>query len=189
VNQRLSRPTYLYVIGAPGSTTVKIGMTNDPDKRLQQIQCMCPIKLHLIWARPAPYQLERALHRHFAAQRSHGEWFTFEEDPLPLIQAAISSGLDQVAIEASPKATHVAQEEDVPEMSVRARLMLESLRETYFGVWFPLEEAAQRIGFSFPSMRDGLDELAELGKVTRGPERRGLDWLKREYALVHGVRA
>lgn len=187
VNQRLRKPTYLYVIGEPGSTTVKIGMTIDPTERLQQIQRMSPLKIEVLWARPASYSLERALHRHFAAQRSHGEWFTFEADPVTLIQAAIEGDLEEAATEIVPNTEAERPEQGNLEIPLRERLILEGLRRSFGSVWFSVQEAADQLRFMDTSMRDGLEQLADLGKVARGPER--LIWRERQYALVVGSRA
>lgn len=180
VNHR--KPTYLYVLGEPGSATVKIGMTMDLEDRVQQIQRMCAVKIELLWARPAPYTLERALHRHFAEQRSHGEWFTFAGDPLAQIKSAIDSGLTDVPDESTPE-----EHQDEPEMSQRQRMILDGLRQRYSGVWFSVQEAAERLQWMDTSMRDGLEDLCGLGKVTRGPAR--MNWRNRRYALVAGTRA
>jgi hypothetical protein len=48
----------VYVIGSPGSSTVKIGRTVDLKKR----------------STPGGHELEMHLHRRFRPSRSHGEW-------------------------------------------------------------------------------------------------------------------
>jgi hypothetical protein len=79
----------VYVLGTPGSNTVKIGRTTNLAKRLGDIQRMSPVPLSVLWQCPGASELETRLHRHFAHLRSHGEWFTFDStDPVPLIQAA-----------------------------------------------------------------------------------------------------
>lgn len=80
----------VYVIGTPGSNTVKIGRTIDLPKRLRDIQRMSPVPLLVLWTHPGGHELETNLHRHFKEIRSHGEWFAFAVDPLELIQAAVS---------------------------------------------------------------------------------------------------
>ncbi|MYY80869.1 MULTISPECIES: GIY-YIG nuclease family protein [unclassified Streptomyces] len=83
----------VYVIGARDGLTVKIGVTRSLEKRLQQIQNMCPIRVEVLWHTAGGRVLEKALHAHFACQRSHGEWFTFCSDPVAAIRAAIKDGL------------------------------------------------------------------------------------------------
>lgn len=69
----------IYVVGF--SSFVKIGHTRWPIRyRLSRIQTSCPEKLHVYGAFRAPRQTEKDLHRRFAAQRTHGEWFRREGD-------------------------------------------------------------------------------------------------------------
>jgi hypothetical protein len=64
----------VYVIGSPGSSTVKIGRTVDLKKRLAEIQRMSPVPLEVLWSTPGGHELETHLHRHLRPSRSHGEW-------------------------------------------------------------------------------------------------------------------
>ncbi|MGW7726253.1 GIY-YIG nuclease family protein [Streptomyces canus] len=80
----------VYVIGEPDSLTVKIGVALNVKHRLAGIQRMSPVLLTTLWTHPGERRLEKRLHNHFREYRSHGEWFTFPEDPLPLIQGAIA---------------------------------------------------------------------------------------------------
>ncbi|WP_369167818.1 GIY-YIG nuclease family protein [Streptomyces sp. R28] len=79
----------VYVLGTPGSKTVKIGRTIDPEKRLSDIQRMSPVPLGVLWTHPGGHELETNLHRQFSALRTHGEWFTFGGDPVVSVQWAI----------------------------------------------------------------------------------------------------
>lgn len=79
----------VYVIGTPANTVVKIGRTTRLVKRLADIQRMSPVPLAVLWTHPGGHELETNLHRHFAKIRSHGEWFTFDEDPVAAIQRAV----------------------------------------------------------------------------------------------------
>ncbi|MCX5138340.1 GIY-YIG nuclease family protein [Streptomyces sp. NBC_00338] len=81
----------VYVIGAPGSTTVKIGRTVNPRKRLAEIQRMSPARLTLLWSHPGGHELETNLHRHFSGLRVHGEWFTFQADPVTMVAWAVGA--------------------------------------------------------------------------------------------------
>lgn len=84
----------VYVLGTPGSNTVKIGRTANLAERFGNIQRMSPVPLSVLWQCPGGYELETYLHRHFASLRSHGEWFIFESrDPVELIQAAAQSAI------------------------------------------------------------------------------------------------
>jgi hypothetical protein len=82
----------VYVLGSPGSTTVKIGRTTNLTKRLGDIQRMSPVPLSVLWTTPGGSELEAQLHRHFASLRSHGEWFTFPDgDPVQQIRTAVET--------------------------------------------------------------------------------------------------
>lgn len=81
----------VYVIGTPGSRTVKIGRTINLAKRFADIQRMSPVPLEILWTHPGGHELETNLHRHFKAIRSHGEWFSFEGNPVELIKSAIEA--------------------------------------------------------------------------------------------------
>ncbi len=79
----------VYVLGTPGSKTVKIGRTIDLTKRLADIQRMSPVPLQALWSHPGGCELETNLHRQFSALRTHGEWFTFGGDPVGSVKWAI----------------------------------------------------------------------------------------------------
>jgi hypothetical protein len=79
----------VYMIGTPGSNTVKIGRTTNLQKRFGEIQRMSPVPLAVLWQHPGGHELETRLHRHFADLRSHGEWFTFRVDPVQHVQWAV----------------------------------------------------------------------------------------------------
>lgn len=86
INPKPDAGEVVYVLGTSDSNTVKIGRTTNLNQRLAAIQRMSPIPLSILWTHPGGSQLEANLHRHFKALRSHGEWFTFGRDPVPLIQ-------------------------------------------------------------------------------------------------------
>ncbi|MEU0783494.1 GIY-YIG nuclease family protein [Streptomyces sp. NPDC006173] len=81
----------VYVLGALGSFTVKIGRTTNLQKRVAEIQRMSPVPLAALWSCPGGHRLETNLHRHFKAARTHGEWFAFDTDPVALIRQAVEA--------------------------------------------------------------------------------------------------
>lgn len=183
-----NKPKYVYVIGAPESTTVKIGITVDLDDRLRQIQSMCPVKVAVLWATPGSGALERALHRRFTQQRSHGEWFVFDDDPVGQIREAIADGLDAVIEQAVQPEDEVQQEPAESSLPAKQRMILDGLRRCYPRTYFAIHEAASQLGYEINSMRDALESLLEVGKVTRGPQRHPAYWREQRYALVVGTR-
>ncbi|MEU4154782.1 GIY-YIG nuclease family protein [Streptomyces antimycoticus] len=121
----------VYVLGAPGSNTVKIGRTANLAERFGIIQRMSPVPLSVLWQCPGGHQLETYLHRHFASLRSHGEWFTFESrDPVQLIQAAALS-----ATLTRPRRNRIGSAEFKAEQRAKAlRISLEARRRRGVGV-------------------------------------------------------
>lgn len=79
---------HVYLMGTPGNPTVKVGRSNNPTKRLAEIQRMSPVPIELLWTHPGGHELETSLHRHFSALRVHGEWFTFPSDPVSSVRWA-----------------------------------------------------------------------------------------------------
>lgn len=70
---------YLWVCSAPGGTYVKIGVTNDPDRRAGEFRTNSPFRAsgHYICQCPdraAALGLERLLLHTFRAYRQQGEW-------------------------------------------------------------------------------------------------------------------
>lgn len=86
---------YVYVIGNDETSLVKIGHSEQPDKRLLQIKTGSPWPLRLLWQHGGGQRLERALHQRFAAQRRNGEWFDFgDADPVATVSAATAELID-----------------------------------------------------------------------------------------------
>jgi hypothetical protein len=73
---------------------VKIGVTNNIDKRLKTLQTGCPWRLEVkgMVYRTDSFQYETWLHDHFHKQRirSDGEWFQFPPgtDPVSIVARA-----------------------------------------------------------------------------------------------------
>jgi DNA-binding transcriptional regulator YhcF (GntR family) len=81
----------IYVIGAEGVNTVKIGTTGHLSRRLRDIQRMSPLPLNALWTHPGGRDLEAHLHKHFKNRRRHGEWFEFDSNPVQLVQWAVQN--------------------------------------------------------------------------------------------------
>ena len=56
---------------------IKIGVARNVRKRLDGLQCGNPELLSLLALQPGDQNLERRLHKQFAADRVRGEWFNF----------------------------------------------------------------------------------------------------------------
>lgn len=80
---------WVYLIGSPDVRTVKIGVSDEPEARLEDLQTGSPVRLLLLWKTPGGQGLESALHAYFAPYRVHGEWFDFgEENAAALVATA-----------------------------------------------------------------------------------------------------
>ena len=66
----------IYFIQAVDGGPIKIGVTDQhPNRRLEQFQAGCPVKLCVLGTTPGDQWAEDRLHKRFAAHRLHGEWF------------------------------------------------------------------------------------------------------------------
>ncbi len=67
--------TYCYFIGNSDMGFVKIGISKDPMRRIEQIRTDNPFPLALLCVVPGDEIVEKKLHRAFAPLRMGGEWF------------------------------------------------------------------------------------------------------------------
>jgi hypothetical protein len=66
----------LYVIAASDQGPVKLGISNDPERRVRQLQTGHAAPLYLFHSEPIEQAfLERRLHKDLAHVRTRGEWF------------------------------------------------------------------------------------------------------------------
>ena len=85
----------VYIIGNRKEGYYKIGVSNNPEKRLNSVQTGCPFRIELInvyeetkqW--PA-YRLEHELHIAFRAYNTYGEWFKFTDSEYELLKDEIA---------------------------------------------------------------------------------------------------
>jgi Rha family phage regulatory protein len=69
---------YIYVIKNPLNETVKIGVAQDVDKRIKQLQTGAGIELELIYKSMIcsnAFAIEKDVHKYFEEYRTFGEWF------------------------------------------------------------------------------------------------------------------
>lgn len=71
--------TYLYVIAPNEAGPSKIGFSNDPDKRVRQLQTGCPERLSLQYVQETTLtearRIEKSIHQTLGYLRKTGEWF------------------------------------------------------------------------------------------------------------------
>jgi hypothetical protein len=78
--RRASRRVYeVYFVEAVGTGRVKIGIAEHFERRLASLRCGSPVDLNVLLVIPGRARHEHALHRAFASERSHGEWFALSE--------------------------------------------------------------------------------------------------------------
>jgi len=71
---RSTKKRSLYFVEAENGL-IKIGITDDLEKRLRVLQDGSPVALTLLLAVPGTARQEGTLHGRFIDERSHGEWF------------------------------------------------------------------------------------------------------------------
>lgn len=72
---------------------IKIGCSKWPGNRLVDIGRWSPIDLEIMASGPGSHELERFIHRMFAEQRSHKEWFHSSPDLVSRI-SLVREGVD-----------------------------------------------------------------------------------------------
>ncbi|WP_443032913.1 GIY-YIG nuclease family protein [Streptomyces sp. DH10] len=154
----------VYVIGAPRSLTVKIGFTNDLARRRREIQYMCPVEVQVLWSCPGGPALEQALHDRFTELRSHGEWFTFEADPVETVRRAIESGQVRRPHAAPSGARQAVQQPPPVDLD---RVAHGSLWRTYGASQFTVADAAERLGYGPATLLERLVALVGKGHARR----------------------
>ena len=83
-HQRERPRSHLYVIQAVNGGPVKIGMSRNPDNRVEELQPGSPFPLQVIRVYPHQGRYERSVHKALSQWRLHGEWF--EEDVVEHIE-------------------------------------------------------------------------------------------------------
>jgi hypothetical protein len=80
----------VYFIRAGEDGPIKIGSADIVHARVKLLQTGNHLELVLLRTIDGDHTLERYLHRHFAAQRIRGEWFTFHPDMLTIEEADLN---------------------------------------------------------------------------------------------------
>ncbi len=83
----------LYAIGARGTEFLKIGVANDPYRRLKELQTANPYELALLYAvetnEDQAFQIEKAVHQSTEARNAKGmgEWLDISPRIIPMLIA------------------------------------------------------------------------------------------------------
>lgn len=84
------RPEHVYLIGSPDSPLVKIGWSDNPERRLRDLQAGSPVPLQLLAVFDGGHVIEAELHCRFADRRMHGEWFDLGPDPVEAVRPFVT---------------------------------------------------------------------------------------------------
>jgi len=80
--------SFVYILQCEETSRFKIGITQNLDQRLKEIQANCPTQLRLVFSFPTVGQdVERCLHKQFECYRLHGEWFSIPHGEMYLLQS------------------------------------------------------------------------------------------------------
>lgn len=85
--QKQRKSNYVYLIGAPNGL-VKIGITNNVQKRFKDINATSPVELYLVssFSSSNAAKIEKELHLKFEGKRVKGEWFNIGQDDISWIK-------------------------------------------------------------------------------------------------------
>lgn len=97
---------YIYIIAIDEVGMVKVGISDNPQKRLSQLTTGSPFKMRIEHSFAAPSRkaaedIERGFHRVYADKRGNGEWFKMKPHAASL---ALSLSLIKTIREALPTA-------------------------------------------------------------------------------------
>jgi len=117
-NAQQERDARTHVYFVQGAWLIKIGFASFPVERFASMLTGCPIPLSLLASTPGGPTLENYLHKRFAADRSHGEWFRRSPD----LDAVIASAERQFGPEYHNRMASLARQEGKgPDKGVRLR--------------------------------------------------------------------
>lgn len=82
----------IYFICSPETCLIKIGYSNNVEKRVKTIQSISPFKVALLSHFSAHKSFEYYLHQKLNSSRSHGEWFKADDKVLSVIDISLDKG-------------------------------------------------------------------------------------------------
>jgi hypothetical protein len=76
--------SYVYIIGR-ATGPVKVGISNNPWSRLEQLKTGCPFPVEVLFnrdlgSRDLAIQIEQDFHAVYEEDRLHGEWFDMDDE-------------------------------------------------------------------------------------------------------------
>lgn len=154
-------PNKIYVIGHPGSSIAKIGMSRGVEVRLKELQRDWPVELQILWTCDGDRAMELALHRRFADLRVHGEWFEFPDDPVGHVREAIAAGLPAVAQAGDPF------QSGKPVAVTKARATYAAVRARFGDRIFTADDVVETLGLTWYTGRSHVTALIRSGFFIR----------------------
>lgn len=97
----------IYFMAPVGGGPIKIGCSDLPPRRLEELQFWSPYRLEILASAPGDTKDERRIHTHFVEAWSHREWFNATPEIYALINEIRASGVLPLwvkAIEFKPRA-------------------------------------------------------------------------------------
>jgi hypothetical protein len=181
-----STRTQVYVIGNPSCNTVKIGVSDTPHQRVKSIQLMSPLLLQVLWTCPGGRRLEKALHAHFAQYHSHGEWFTFPDQPVRRVREAVTGGVPDPAPKRVATSYHRPERDPKEVRMTPSRALYVAVSEWYGSLPFSTEGVADVFGIPQGTVRSQLERLRSEGLVVQAgtEESRHSGVLRKRYVVV-----
>jgi hypothetical protein len=85
----------VYFVQCAGGGPIKIGHSTSPDGRLTELQVGSPYVLRVVATMRGGIEVERTLHRAFAKDRLHGEWFNPSRELVAFIDEISRKGSAQ----------------------------------------------------------------------------------------------
>jgi hypothetical protein len=81
----MSAPCFVYVIAIEGQKLAKVGISNNPRSRLDQLSTGSPFQMRLVHtyrfgARDRARKIESYVHEELADRRCNGEWFAVSSE-------------------------------------------------------------------------------------------------------------
>lgn len=90
----------IYFIQCGKNGPIKIGSSDEPDKRMEQLQVGCPYELKMLWKyrengdNTADYETREVdIHKKFQHERVRGEWFHPSRDLVNFISAEMENSI------------------------------------------------------------------------------------------------
>ncbi|MGL5881287.1 MAG: GIY-YIG nuclease family protein [Xenococcaceae cyanobacterium] len=69
----------VYLIGNKRDGLIKIGVSQNVEKRLKDLQSVYKTPLEIIATKRGSFDAEKELHKKFSQFRRHGEWFIWDD--------------------------------------------------------------------------------------------------------------